>query len=343
MARPSAKIADRQTRALRAAILESMQRIREGVVLSDVLEQIQLGNVDQAIELLGINRQAMASIEREVEEAYRIGGAWTAEALGPVPQLGGGRALVQFDQRSARAERWARDMAGRLITETVNEQRDVVRRVIQEQLADGENPRRVLQRIVGLPQGRGKPRAGGVIGLTSNQQKWVANAERELREMNPRYFSRELRNKRLDARIKKAFADGKPPAEADIRRAVGKLEENALKYRAEVISRTESLNALRAGQDESIQQAMRAAGADPQDVTKTWDASGDGRVRDSHSAMDGQTVAINQPFRFPGGGAAMLPGDQSLGAPASETIQCRCRADYNVDFIGRQARIEGFK
>jgi hypothetical protein len=59
--------------------------------------------------------------------------------------------------------------------------------------------------------------------------------------------------------------------------------------------------------------------------SKQWVAVGDGRTREEHLALDGQTVGINEPFTVPSGkwaGAkAQTPGSFGIGAL---DIRCRC-------------------
>lgn len=58
-------------------------------------------------------------------------------------------------------------------------------------------------------------------------------------------------------------------------------------------------------------------------LTHTWESMRDEKVRGSHAIADGQTVPINEPFTV-GRYKLLHPGDDSLGAPPSETIGCRC-------------------
>ena len=60
---------------------------------------------------------------------------------------------------------------------------------------------------------------------------------------------------------------------------------------------------------------------------KRWKTFGDSKVRPSHRNAGGQTVPIDQPFII-GGYRMMFPGDSSLGAPASEIVNCRCSVEY---------------
>lgn len=58
-------------------------------------------------------------------------------------------------------------------------------------------------------------------------------------------------------------------------------------------------------------------------LTHTWESMKDERVRNSHVSADNQTVPINEPF-IVNGYRMMFPLDDSLGAPISEIINCRC-------------------
>lgn len=63
---------------------------------------------------------------------------------------------------------------------------------------------------------------------------------------------------------------------------------------------------------------------------KRWVATGDERTRDDHLEMDGVEVPEDEPFILPDGSEVMFPGDSSLGADASEIINCRCTVVYFV-------------
>lgn len=57
--------------------------------------------------------------------------------------------------------------------------------------------------------------------------------------------------------------------------------------------------------------------------TKEWAISGLGNTRASHELMDGVVVDQDEPFVLPGG-MMMYPHDGSMGADASEIINCAC-------------------
>lgn len=60
---------------------------------------------------------------------------------------------------------------------------------------------------------------------------------------------------------------------------------------------------------------------------KKWVTMHDAYVRDTHSEAEGEIVGINEPFVV-GDSLLMFPKDTSLGADASEIVNCRCSVEY---------------
>jgi len=230
-------------------------------------------------------------------------------------------------------------MSSRMITEVFDEQTKMVRSVLTDALAKGANPRTSALDLVGRLDRQTRKRTGGFIGMTEQQAQWSVNARQELQDLNPNYLTRELRDRRFDASFKRALRDGTPLRAGQVDAAITQMQNRTLRYRGEVISRTESINALRAGQNESVAQAIETGKVEQGDTTKEWDSSGDARTRETHAAADGQKRAFDQPFSV-GGSALMYPGDPS--GPAAETILCRCIQTVEISFSSRVARVEGF-
>lgn len=58
-------------------------------------------------------------------------------------------------------------------------------------------------------------------------------------------------------------------------------------------------------------------------IVKTWNSLLDGRERPAHHDAHGQEVTVASAFTV-GGASLRFPGDSSLGAPLSQTANCRC-------------------
>ena len=165
--------------------------------------------------------------------------------------------------------------------------------------------------------------------MTSNQASFVENARQELTsrqtEEYKAYLNRARRDKRFDRTVLKAIQSGeKLPADL-ITKMLNRYEVSLLKLRGDTIARTEALESLNASQQEAMEQTLDKTIYTDQDVQRVWKTAGDNRVRDSHAAMNRQTVkGLQTPFITPDGYKMKYPHDRSLGAPASETINCRC-------------------
>ena len=105
--------------------------------------------------------------------------------------------------------------------------------------------------------------------------------------------------------------------------------------RSVTIARTETIGAQNAG-------AFAAARASGVIGAKEWLTQGDDRVRDTHAAIDGQRIPMDQPFD----NGLQYPGDQS--GPASEVVNCRCTLLFHAGSAheipaGRQLVLDALK
>lgn len=92
--------------------------------------------------------------------------------------------------------------------------------------------------------------------------------------------------------------------------------------RAFRIARTEVVAASNAGNNFATAKVL------PNErFQKVWLSSRDIRVRDTHFAVDGQAVDLDAAFKL-AGGSLRFPGDSTLGASASEIVNCRCTTIY---------------
>lgn len=322
---------------IQLAFLTSIAEIRGSVELAIIVGFLLRGDNEAAIDALNIDEPAFRDLDLAIAAAYIAGGRFGIEELPTIRTVTGGRAVFRFDVRNPRAEAWiARFSSGR-VTEIAAGQRAMIRRVLNEGMLQGRNPRQTALDIVGRLNRRTGQREGGLLGLTDHQAGFVIRTRRELSSGEPdamrNYLTRELRDQRFDPTVKAAIRTGKPVNQKQIDRIATAYSQRLLRFRGETIARTESLQAFNAGNDESVMQAIESGNLQADQVTGEWDSAGDGRVRDTHTAMNGQRRAMGEPFVSPSGARMMHPGDTSLGASASEIVQCRCIKRHRVDFI----------
>jgi len=320
---------------IRDAFLSVIQDVVDNALFGRLTQNIKDGRIRNAFHTLGFTPAAMRPLTASIERAFEQGGVLKGDTFPKYINTSDGRAVFRFDVRNSRAEAWLRDKSSRLISELTEEARINTQSVIQRGVIDGRNPRSVALDLVGRIDRQTGQRTGGVIGLTQRQEGWVANVRRDLENLDKRYFTRELRDKRFDSLVRKAIESGKPLSSADVERLTGRYKTAALRYRAETISRTEVNRALNQSDREATMQAVDLGAVRLQDVEREWDTSGRSNVRDTHRAMDGQKRGLDEPFESPSGARLMQPGDTSLGAPVEEVANCVCRVKTTIDFLAQ--------
>lgn len=98
-----------------------------------------------------------------------------------------------------------------------------------------------------------------------------------------------------------------------------KLKKALSKERARNCARNETNKAVETlNYDEAVSKGYRK---------KVWKTIVDGKERESHRNANGQRVKINEPFTI-NGYKMMHPMDDSLGAPLTEILGCRCTVEY---------------
>lgn len=328
-------------REIATAFTESVDDLRSGVSLADVIEALEAGDIERALRAFNLDPAALRPLERAIATAYETAGGQIAANISAAAGRAGLNTVLRFNLRNPRAERWLAEMSSRNVTAILEDQRSAIREALRAGMEAGRGPRNTALDIVGRVSKQTGRRVGGTIGLTGQQSGYVASARAELASGDPaqmrNYLTRSLRDKRFDATVRRAIENGVPVDADTITRATGRYSDRLLKLRGDTIARTESLQALNAGQNQAFRQAIDDGMVEADAVTKEWDSAGDGRVRDSHASMDGQTVNMDEAFTSPSGARLMHPLDSSLGAPASEIIACRCRVKHRIDhFRGLQ-------
>lgn len=280
---------------------EVVQSIKDARTLDQLEALIIAGQIDEALVAAEL---AALKLGNMWGDAFVLSGNETAKVIGDSLEV-----IVNFDQVNTRALSAMQQNQLRLVREFVAEQRRATRVALIDGIEKGINPRDMARAF------------RGSIGLTAKQQQFVINFRTELETLDRRALNRALRDRRFDRSILKAIKDGKPLTREQIDKMVSAYERGWIRYRSEVIARTESLSSVHQGNHEMYRQAIDAGTLDAEELQRTWDASEDGRDRPHHLSMEGQTVGLNEPFTSGLGNKGMDPG--AFGV-AEEDIQCRC-------------------
>lgn len=344
MTRPTRAIIEellaRYDEVIRDAFLAAIQDIRSSITLRVIVERLEKGDVEGAMSALQLDRDAFSRLELAIADAYNSGGAATVGNLPKLTDPAGNRVVFRFGVRNPEAEAWLRDHSSTLVTRIVDDQRIAIRTALVDGLEQGRNPRQTALDVVGRVSRATNQREGGIIGLTAAQERYVATARQDLLSGDPErlrhYLTLGRRDKRFDRSILKAIREGKPLPREMVDRITGRYADRLLELRGEMLARTETMMALGKSRDDAIRQQIAAGKIMAEDVTKTWRSAGDGRVRHTHSVLNGRKVGIDGYFQSPSGAMLKHPGDPS--APISETSGCRCFVEYRVDYFASVVR-----
>lgn len=294
------KLADDVAPELRSAFLELVDAIEVEYTQAQIEMILEQGAEDEVVSFF---EAAAAVLAAAWALAFRLSAQEAARVV--AKEVGAASQFNEFDPESV--SRMA-EQALRLQQQFALRQLETSRAALDSSAARGET---------------GKKRAAAwlaSLGLSLSQQK-ALDTYRELLETGSKQaLERELRDPRFDAAVRRAALGGRPLSEVEIERMVKGYRTRLLAHRAEVLAQTEALAAVHAGADELFRQSL-AAGLIA-DVRYTWRTMLDARVRDSHSAMEGQVQPHGQPFTTGRGNHMRYPGDPA--APAEDRIGDRC-------------------
>ncbi|MBB4798011.1 hypothetical protein HNP32_001735 [Brevundimonas bullata] len=312
------------------AFMAAINDLRSNVELQKVIAALERGDLQGAMDALHLSRAAFAGLEAKITEAFIAGGQGAVASMPAAVSIG-----FRFDPGNQRAASWIRQFSGNLITGLVDGERQQARDFIADGMARGAHPRSVALELVGRISRATGQRTGGLIGLSAPQRAYVQAARIELasadRKLLKHYLTRTRRDRRYDRTVLKAIREGKAIDRDTASLMVTRYSARLVQLRGEVIARTEGLPAIRAAKHEAYQQLVDDGRVAETDIERGWHTTQDGRQRDTHDAMGGQTVrGLSQPFQSPSGALLMFPGDTSLGAVAEEIVACRCDESISV-------------
>jgi hypothetical protein len=318
------------------AFFQAIDDLRSGVELQRVIAAIENRDLEGALDALHLDPAAYNDMLDKVAEAHKAGGKAAVDTF-PSRDANGAVMVVRFDGRNLAAEAWLRTHSSELITRITEDQKAAVRTSLSDSMRRGVNPRTAALDVVGRVNRTTGKREGGILGLTSVQEGYVATARAELASTDPTdlksYLARPRRDKRFDRTVLKAIREETTVPAAAATKAATAYERRLLQLRGETIGRVEAMSALQKGKRQAYEQAIAAGKVRPENVRKTWRSAGDLRVRHTHDVLNGQVVGFDEAFVSSSGARLLYPMDSSLGAGPGEIINCRCDCDYRIDFL----------
>lgn len=307
MSDPFPALSVKTEKAINAALLTVWQSVKQSYTLAEIEETYLRGGIAGLMSLLDNLDPVLASNLSPTLQTAMIESGRMVIAILPVAAI---TTPAWLPALSISASQQAMRYEYNLIRDISETTREAVRQSVTEAVATGKPPRAVARQF------------RSTIGITDRQQKWVSNYRRALEQGDS---SAALEYKLRDARYDASVRNGKL-SQDKIDTMVERYEQRLIKYRSEVIARTEGLRAVEVGQVESVRQGIEAGHIDP-NTEKGWVTTQDGRERAWHDELNKKWVKFSEPF-VNSHGPLMYPRDPD--ASASNTIQCRCRLRYRL-------------
>jgi hypothetical protein len=218
--------------------------------------------------------------------------------------------LIRFDAQDSEVIRAARENTYKNVQGLVEETRENLRTVLVDGQRAGTNPRVMAREI------------RHSIGLTDQQAQWVRSYEADLRAGRfSAARSRELHDDRLLRGVKR----GDTLTDAQVEKAVERYRKAQLKYRAEMIARTEAGRNVHAGSEESFRQAIARGDLTADDIVGEWHPGPRRKhSRDHHrsSFLLEQRPRFGEMFVMDDGVRMRHPHDEN--GTARHVIHCKC-------------------
>ena len=298
------KLVERFEGRIRRRFRDIVRQMLGSMPMTKLERLIAEGRADEALRVV---ERAAFILSAESTKAYVVSGGDVASWLEDVIRI-----PFHFDVANPSAVQWSQQNQLRLVREFSAAQRVATREAITEGILRGANPREQARAF------------RDSIGLTQRQVKAVGNFRRLLEERSAESLTRKLRDRRFDPTVRANIRGDRVLTRPEINKMVSRYRERYIKYRSEVIARTESLTAVHAGNEEMFSQAIESGDLNADQLTREWNTAGnDGRVRDpAHTRMHRQIRDFGVPFTSGIGNSLRYPGDPS--APAADRVQCRC-------------------
>lgn len=323
--------------------LNTMGEAADRAIIKEMIIAIEANDIERLMRVSGYSEAALNDLLAGLQEVFNKSGKIVVSDW--PRQVSSVSGIIQpiFNIRNRAVVEQLSILSSTLISNITEEVRGTIRIALNEGFTRGENPLTTALKIAGRINPTTRKREGGLIGLSSNQTRWSLSVRRHLESGNNQYFKMSLRDKRFDSVVKKAFKEGKPLTVETIQKLTTAYNNKALRYRSELIARTETLGAINRASHAAHLQGIDEGLFSRNHVKKIWDDVGGPEVRHTHKELGVRNgpkgaIDIEEPFTTTTNERLMFPTDSTLGAGVEEIANCRCKARYKVDWLAVNGR-----
>lgn len=296
-------------RVIKDAFLKAVDRLGDKIDVDQITALLNQGRVDQAIALVdqATISQGWQPVAAAISTATIAAGVSAAQAIDALGAL-----EISFGVTNPQTVAYLRTYELSRLRGLTADSLDSVRRVIENGITTGRNPLSIAAELRDF------------IGLSPTQTQAVLNYRSYLKRLDSAALDRALRDARLDPRIADAIRTGTALSDEYIDKAVAAYARRYLKYRSEVIARTEGIRAVNTGNHLLWKQTVTDGKLRADQIKRQWIYTHDDRTRPAHRlipSMNPDGVGLNEPFSSILG-PILYPGDPD--ADISNTANCRC-------------------
>ncbi len=334
---PVVDAADRLRTRVATAFLSAVDAVKQSIPLKDLADKLLTADLQGVLQILDLDKRMAAaakgsglgpketSLLEALQDVFVAGARAELQTLDKVPIQPSefeksvskvevspfiGTAL-SFDLLNPEVLTFLSTYAMDLIKEISDDARDAINDVVMNAFEYGGHPYAQAREIREL------------IGLTKAQARAVRNFRNMLENEPLMALSRELRDHWFDGTLRQAAQTGMGLSQERIAQMTQRYYDRYLKYRAEMIARTETIRAAHMGQVEAWRQSIQQGYLSPT-VKHCWVVTHDDRLCEICKAIPGKN---------PGGVPVMDGAFQTdigpvNGPPAHP--HCRCTTVLNV-------------
>jgi len=278
-------VADSFQAKLSNAFLRLLEVLKDAVSVKDIQEAIEAGGAAGVFRVLDIDNRLdkishgaglqpnESSLVDILQQVFKAGAEDEINSLKKV-EVHKATAKVGvemvFDLLNPEAIAFLQSYTFDLIQQISQQTKLAIQDVVTDAFQHGGHPYTQAQTIKSF------------IGLTQSQTRAVLNFRKMLESGDPTIMSgilqRALRDKRFDSSVLSAIQQGAVLPQDKIDAMVGRYQQRYLKYRAEMIARTETLRAANEGARNTRKQAVSQGLLDPDRTRQKWVITKDDRT-----------------------------------------------------------------
>lgn len=301
-------LADKADPKIRAAFLRAIEQMRGTVQEEELRAALERKDRAAVLRLLGVDTHVSpimgAALAPVVEDLFIQAGR-AAPAHSTV-DMGAAALHMRFDIANPNTAAVLRNHGFNLIRQIGDDTRVGIRQIVADAFKYGGHPYEQARQIKAM------------IGLTDNQAAAVDNFRSALERGDRSALGRALRDKRFDPTLRRATGEAATvklqPEQID--RMVERYRDRMLRYRAETIARTETINASNLGAQAAWGQAADHGLLDRSATRQNWLV-----VPDDRTCPYCAAVPEMNPDGVPLGGYFQTP----LGPVMGPTLHPNCR------------------